>query len=144
MVKEAIQNSCVREKLIVSHLGAVENPDLVALVADFLLTYKGMRWSLCTGRYNERLHMSLRAANPNAMAAKVLRDVVNDPNEAGGHDNIAGGSFEVGKDVPEGIWKSSEELLVQKLVERLGVSGKSKFTFPFQKKPAKAAKQVLP
>ena len=133
----------MREKLIVSHLGFVENPDLVALVADFLLTYKGMRWSLCTGRYNERLHMSLRIANPNAMAARILRDVVNDPNEAGGHGNIAGGSFEVGRDAPDALWRSSEDLLVERLVDRLGISGKSKFCFPFQKR-SNHPRQVLP
>ncbi|MFH0812674.1 MAG: DHH family phosphoesterase, partial [Pseudomonadota bacterium] len=130
-LKESIINASVREKLIVSHLGFVENPDLVSQIADFLLTYKGMRWAFCTGRYNERLHISFRIANPNALAANILRDIVKDPKEAGGHDNIAGGSIEVGKGAPESAWKEVEDSLIQGLAERLHLSVKSKFAFPF-------------
>lgn len=130
-LKESIINASVREKLIVSHLGFVKNPDLVSQIADFLLTYKGMRWAFCTGRYNERLHISFRIANPNALAANILRDIVKDPKEAGGHDNIAGGSIEVGKGAPESAWKEVEDSLIQGLAERLHLSVKSKFAFPF-------------
>ena len=122
----------IRQKLIVSHLGLVENPDLVSLTADFLLTYRGMRWSLCTGRYNGKLHVSLRMANPQALAASVLRDIFENSQEAGGHESIAGGSFEVGKDAAEADWGKVEQSLVEGLVERLNISGKSKFSFPFQ------------
>ena len=125
----------VCHKLIVSHLGWVENPDLVSQITEFLLTYKGMRYAFCTGRYNERIHFSLRATNPNALAANILRDIVKDPKEAGGHDTIAGGSFEVGKEGVESTWKDSEESLTQKLIERLNISGKSTFYFPFKITP---------
>jgi nanoRNase/pAp phosphatase (c-di-AMP/oligoRNAs hydrolase) len=131
-LEKSIKNAMVRQKLIVSHLGLVENPDLVSQTADFLLTYKGMRWSLCTGRYNGKLHVSLRMANPQALAANVLRDIFENSHEAGGHECIAGGSFEVGKDASEAAWKKAEQSLVEGLVERLNISGKSKFSFPFQ------------
>ena len=91
-----------------------------------------MRWSLCTGRYNGRLHVSLRMANPQALAANVLRDIFENSQEAGGHECIAGGSFEVGKDSSEATWKKAEQSLVEGLVERLNISGKSKFSCPFQ------------
>jgi nanoRNase/pAp phosphatase (c-di-AMP/oligoRNAs hydrolase) len=131
-LEKSIKNAMVRQKLIVSHLGLVENPDLVSQTADFLLTYKGMRYSLCTGRYNGRLHVSLRMANPQALAANVLRDIFENSQEAGGHESIAGGSFEVGKDASEAAWKKAEQSLVEGLVDRLNISGKSKFSFPFQ------------
>ena len=80
-LKKGINNAMVRQKLIVSHLGLVENPDLVSQIADFLLTYKGIRCSFCTGRYNGKLHVSLRMANPNALATNVLRDIFKNPQE---------------------------------------------------------------
>lgn len=121
-----------RQKLITAHLGFVENPDVVSQIAEFLLTYKPAQWSLCTGRYNGRLHVSLRMANPQALAGKVLRDIFESPHEAGGHESIAGGSFEVGKGASEAAWRESEETLVERLIERLAISPRSKFTFPFR------------
>ncbi|MBP1709553.1 MAG: hypothetical protein H6Q47_86, partial [Deltaproteobacteria bacterium] len=76
-----------------------------------------------------------RATNPNALAANILRDIVKDPKEAGGHDTIAGGSFEVGKEGVESTGKDLEEALTQKLIERLNISGKSTFYFPFKITP---------
>jgi nanoRNase/pAp phosphatase (c-di-AMP/oligoRNAs hydrolase) len=94
-----------------------------------------MRYAFCTGRYNERIHFSLRATNPNVLATNILRDIVKDPKGAGGHDTIAGGSFEVGKEDVESIWKDVEESLTQKMIERLNLSGKSTFYFPFKITP---------
>ena len=133
---KCIKDALVCQKLIVSHLGQVENPDLVSQMTEFLLTYKGMRYAFCTGRFNERIHFSFRATNPNALAANILRDIVKDPNQAGGHDSIAGGSFEVEKDGVESAWKDAEKSLTQKLIERLNKSGKCSFYFPFTITPA--------
>jgi len=54
-LEKGIKDAMVCQKLIVSHLGWVENPDLVSQITEFLLTYKGMRYAFCTGRYNERI-----------------------------------------------------------------------------------------
>jgi hypothetical protein len=41
------------------------------------------------------------------LAANILRDIVKDPKRSGGHDTIAGGSFEVGKEKTESAWKNA-------------------------------------
>ncbi len=51
-------------RLLVSHLGPVETPDLVSQVAEFLLACRGISWCLVTGRYLGRLHASLRNQQP--------------------------------------------------------------------------------
>jgi nanoRNase/pAp phosphatase (c-di-AMP/oligoRNAs hydrolase) len=119
-----IQNALVCEKLVLSHLGAVENPDLVSQIADFLLAYKEIRWAVVTGRYGGRLYVSLRGVNPHIAAAAVLRASFANPQEAGGHETIAGGSFEVGKQAEEAEWNDAENGLAQRLLDRLGVSSK--------------------
>ena len=131
-LKRGIQNATIRQRLIVSHLGDVENPDLVSQIADFLLSFRGTRWALCTGRYRDRLYISLRAANPQALAANVLRDIVNDPKEAGGHETIAGGSMYIGRGVQKLKWEETEKSLVQKLASRLHLSASTEPTYPFR------------
>lgn len=128
----AIQNALSRRRLLVSHLGPVENPDLVAQVADFLLTYKNMKWALCTGRYKHKLHVSLRLSNPNVDAGKILRDTFENQGEAGGHDTIAGGSMAIGENSPDENWKAAEDELTAKLMKRLRIPAKGEFHYPFR------------
>ena len=116
--------------LIVSHLGFVEHPDLVSEIADFILTYKGMDRSLCTGRYKGKLHVSLRSNRPTDDTPEILRDIVENRRDAGGHDMVAGGSFYVkGKDGSR--WDEAETQLTQKLMKRLRIPAKSEFHTPF-------------
>ena len=131
---KGIQNAMILRGLIVSHLGPVENPDLTAQVADFLLTYQGVHFSFCTGRYNGRLQVSLRASKPTLEAGKVLRDIFASRGEAGGHGGIAGGSFEVGAEDTSPIWDEMEKVLTENLARRLRIPKKSEFTYPFRPK----------
>jgi len=130
---KGIWNAEVRQKLILSHLGAVENPDLVSQVADFLLTYKGIDWSLTTGRYNNKLYVSLRVSKPTVDACDILRDVFVHRGKAGGHDTIAGGSFEVGKNPSEDQWREAEVGLGVRLLKRLRLRTRGKFHAPFKR-----------
>ena len=118
--------------LIVSHLGEVEHPDLVSEIADFLLAYRGMERSLCTGRYKDKLHVSLRSNRPTDDTPEILRDIFDDRKEAGGHDMVAGGSFHVrGRDKDDTRWQEAESMLVQRLLKRLRIPSKTEFYAPF-------------
>ncbi len=126
-----IETARVSRRLIVSHLGVVENPDLVSQIADFLLTYSRMHWSLATGRFGHKLHVSLRIDNPNADAGEILRDIFEHRGEAGGHDAIAGGSFKVGP-ASQARWQEAEESLLDRLRRRVRVPVKPEFYTPFR------------
>ncbi len=130
-LSRAIRKASVRRGLIVSHLGDVEAPDLVSQVADFLLTYKGMQWSFCSGRYNGDLHVSLRMTSPNGRAGEILRDIFHDRGHAGGHGRIAGGKLTVGPEAAEDVWRSVEESLSQRLARRLRIPARSQELTPF-------------
>jgi len=109
----------IRHRLIVSHLGPVESPDVISQMADFLLTCEGMRWSFCTGRIREHLHVSLRGANPGLNAGQVLRDILSNGGQAGGHGAVAGGQFRIRDTKKETNWRQMELLLVRRLADRL-------------------------
>jgi len=131
-LSRAIQKAMVRRGLIVSHLGEVESPDLVAQMADFFLTYKGMKWSFVTGRYQGRLYVSLRIDNLNLEAGEILRDVVVNRDDAGGHGAVAGGSIRLGGDLQDETWRQVETELTTRLLGRLRISQKGEFYFPFK------------
>lgn len=131
-LSQGIQNAGLKRGLIVSHLGAVETPEFVAQVADFLLTCKGMHYAFCTGRFKGRLHASLRVSKNNLEAGEILRDIFSNRGEAGGHGQIAGGSFEVGEGVDGSIWREMESVLAESLARRLRIPKKLEFSYPFR------------
>jgi nanoRNase/pAp phosphatase (c-di-AMP/oligoRNAs hydrolase) len=131
-LNRGIRDAVRYHRLIVSHLGFVENPDLVAQIADFLLTYKGMHWSLCTGRYEGRLHLSLRTNRLKAETGRILRYVLKESRRAGGHGTIAGGSLEVGENVSGKRWQKMEQAFTRRLIRRLRFPPRRKFEFAFR------------
>ncbi len=134
-LNRGLQGARAFRGVIVSHLGEVEHPDLVSEIADFLLTYKGMERSLCTGRYRDKLHVSLRSNRPTDETPEILRDIFDDRKEAGGHDMVAGGSFHVrGKHEDNTRWRDAETLLVSRLLKRLRLPARADFYKPFQHK----------
>lgn len=136
---KAFQNAVVFRKTIVSHLGVIDTPDLVAQTADFLMTYNKVSWSLCTGRYKHKLYVSLRGSKSDIPAYEILRAIVPDPSHAGGHDVIAGGSFEVEESGGGRAWEPAENLLVDKLRRRLKLSKVKTISDPFKLKDKSVA-----
>lgn len=118
--------------VVISHLGDVENPDLVSQTADFFLTYEKARWSFVTGRYDGRLCLSLRTNIETREAGEILRDICGDRARAGGHGRIAGGSFEVGRTAGESAWRAEENALLIRLLDRLRVPRRVPLRFPFR------------
>jgi nanoRNase/pAp phosphatase (c-di-AMP/oligoRNAs hydrolase) len=128
-----IREAVTCRRVIVSHLGPIANPDLVAQTAEFLLTYEQAHWSFCTGRYKEKLHLSLRTIKQNVQAGEILRDIVPHRSQAGGHAQIAGGSFKIGTHAAEEDWAKAEALIQEGLFKRLRISSKATRRKPFQR-----------
>ena len=79
-----------------SHLGRIDNPDMVAEMADFLLRCEDLKWSLVTGIFENTLHLSLRGTSKNAHAGRIARKAVGVMGSAGGHGHMAGGQVPLG------------------------------------------------
>lgn len=88
---EALENLDAVDTLVVSHLGVVEQPDIVPEIADLLLRMEGKTWSLATGRFGDRIYLSIRTTNPRADAGAVMRRLVGRRGKGGGHGMAAGG-----------------------------------------------------
>lgn len=131
-----IQGAAAYRRVMVAHLGSVASPEGVAQVADLLLTYERADWSFCTGRCRGTLYLSLRTGLPGAQASDVLRKIVDNPNQAGGHGGVAGGRISVGRDADDVAWKAVEQMLQGRLAKRLRLPARAEFRRVFIKPTA--------
>ena len=97
MFERAVVNAVIYDFACVSHLGRIDNPDMVAEMADFILRCEDLRWSLVTGIYEDTLHLSVRATGKNAHAGEAARKAVSVMGSAGGHGHMAGGQIQLGE-----------------------------------------------
>ncbi len=117
---KAIHRAFTVKNIIGVHLGPVPSQDIVAHMADFLLTHEKMRWSIVTGRYDGRLYVSLRTYNPRAEAGRLLWRLLGGGTAGGGHSRIAGGAIDVGKEADEPTWQRAETQLVTAFLRSQG------------------------
>jgi nanoRNase/pAp phosphatase (c-di-AMP/oligoRNAs hydrolase) len=117
---QALQNSFIYEKLIISWAGDLPQAELVAEIADFLLRFEEIEWSFCAGVYENQLVMSMRTVHASGQAAQLLQQVVNGMGRAGGHDRRAGGSIPLESDSATAI-DQLRSTLRKRLLHVLGI-----------------------
>jgi nanoRNase/pAp phosphatase (c-di-AMP/oligoRNAs hydrolase) len=93
LLVDALRNARVYGSAIVTTLGAVDNPDMIAEVADLLLRQDEITWALCTGCWNGKMLISVRTSEENQPAEQVVRHVVARRGTGGGHLTYAGGQI---------------------------------------------------
>lgn len=88
---QALENLETVKTLVVTHLGQVEQPDIVPEIADLLLRMEGKTWTLATGIFEQRVYLSIRTSNPRGEAGARMRKLVGRYGKGGGHSTTAGG-----------------------------------------------------
>ncbi len=111
---EALESVQSVSTLVVSHLGDIDQPDIVPEIADLLLRLEGKTWSLCSGVHGERIYLSIRTTNSRADAGRLMRRLLGRRGKGGGHGMMAGGWIEF----PDGDRSRARERQ-QALAERL-------------------------
>lgn len=127
-----LHNAFVAGEIIGVHLGPLLHPDPVAELADFLLTHEGMRWALVTGRYQGNLHLSLRAVSHASNAGKLIKRLLREDEQGGGHRLIAGGKLPVGLDADEATWRAAEAEVLSALLKLRGHDPDEPLSYPFR------------
>jgi nanoRNase/pAp phosphatase (c-di-AMP/oligoRNAs hydrolase) len=88
---QAMQSSFIYDRLIISWVNELPQPELAAEVVDLLIRFEEVDWAVCAGVHNDQLLLSARSSLKNGHAGEMLRQVVGKMGRAGGHDRRAGG-----------------------------------------------------
>jgi nanoRNase/pAp phosphatase (c-di-AMP/oligoRNAs hydrolase) len=92
---QALQSSFLYDRLILSWVNPLPQPEQAAEVVDFMIRFEKVDWAVCGGIFNDKLILSVRSALPHAAAGDLLRTVVGRMGKAGGHDRRAGGCIKL-------------------------------------------------
>lgn len=88
---QALQSSFIYDRLIISWVDDLPQPEQAAEVVDFMVRFEKVDWAVCGGVCGDKLILSVRAAIEHACAGELLRQVVGKLGRAGGHERRAGG-----------------------------------------------------
>jgi nanoRNase/pAp phosphatase (c-di-AMP/oligoRNAs hydrolase) len=129
-LRDALERLTTVDSLIITHLGEVEQPDIVPELADLLLRLEGKTWSLATGLYRDRIYVSIRTTNPRADAGGLMRRLIGRRGKGGGHGRTAGGWIDASR-----LGDAERARLQALLAEKLA--------FELRKNPDKMARVAL-
>ena len=107
---QALQSSFIYDRLIISWVNDLPQPELAAEVVDFLIRFEEIDWAVCAGVYEDKLVLSVRSAVEDARAGEMLRQVVGNLGTAGGHCRRAGGFIYLPSTSASGIEQMQGEL----------------------------------
>ena len=86
--------------IAVSLLFDMPRPDMAAEVADLLMRMENVAWVVCLGIFKDQGVMSVRAADSNARAGRLVRIIAGRNGSAGGHNTMAGGRIHLPDKTP--------------------------------------------
>jgi nanoRNase/pAp phosphatase (c-di-AMP/oligoRNAs hydrolase) len=86
----ALRSAEIYGSIVAVNLGRLGYPDLVAEIADLLLSYEAAKLVLCVGRYDGSAYLSLRVEPTQRRAGTIMRSIVGTTGAAGGHGTMAG------------------------------------------------------
>lgn len=107
---QALQSSFIYDRLIISWVNELPQPELAAEVVDFLIRFEEVDWAVCAGVHGDQLILSVRSTVRGARAGEILRQVVGRRGKAGGHDRRAGGAIRLASTAQSAIEEIQGEL----------------------------------
>ncbi len=115
----ALNRYCIRQNRIYAFLGEVATPDILVILADFLLKAEGIAWTIVAGIYEQRLVVIFRNdglhKDANRLAVKAFAQM----GDAGGH--LASARAEVSLENlglspgPKASWQEWQNYLIRRV-----------------------------
>lgn len=133
-LSRALHHSMIYKNAIATCLGEVGNPDFVPFIADVMVRCERISWSICLGRYENRIVVSIRTTNTKGGAGAFLRRLIGKRGTAGGHGMIAGGQIPRAS-MDDERCTALEEELVQNFLKKLGYKDVEEMTPLLVKEP---------
>jgi len=121
MLSEALQNARVCGNSILTHIGQINNPDMIGELADLFLRADETHWTMCTGFFEGKLLISIRTSQEQNRADKAIKRIVSRRGTGGGHLTYAGGQIPLKKDT-ETERRKLKKQIEQKFFRAAGMS----------------------
>jgi nanoRNase/pAp phosphatase (c-di-AMP/oligoRNAs hydrolase) len=93
-VNTAVKNTKIYDTIVITNLGAIMFPEIVAEMADFLLRLEKIEIVLCMGQYAGEMIISIRTIRHDINMGEVIKRLVLAKGTAGGHGMMAGGKID--------------------------------------------------
>ncbi len=90
---DALERALTFDDIAIANLGPLVGPESTGETADLLVRLEGIRWSLCTGTFGDRLLFSVRTNSPTGDAGAIAAKLTSLGGHAGGHWRLAGGAI---------------------------------------------------
>jgi nanoRNase/pAp phosphatase (c-di-AMP/oligoRNAs hydrolase) len=113
-LRVALDQAMIYGDRIVSDLGDLDSPEMVAEAADLLLRAEGIRWTMCLGMIDGWIHLSLRTSHRDGNAGKIARNLGGRRGFGGGHQALAAAQIPT----PNGTGKRKQRAMVRDLTKR--------------------------
>ncbi|MBD1399191.1 DHH family phosphoesterase [Pelovirga terrestris] len=118
--RQAIDSARIYDSALVFNLCRIDNPDLVAELADFLLRHKGINYVLGMGWFDDTQILSMRSLDPDAKLGLVIQEMVAGLGTAGGHGMVAGGQIRTMNNQAK-AQQELEEILTRRMLKALNM-----------------------
>jgi len=121
MLATAITKAKVCDYAIIAGLGEIDNPDMIAELADLFLRDDGTQWTLCYGIYEGKLLFSLRCSQDGGRADEIAHRIAARRGTGGGHASRAGGQIPL-KQTDKKQLARLENQIQRKFLKILGIT----------------------
>ena len=103
-----------------AHLDKIDSLEKPAVIADFLLRFDQVQWALVTAVHDKRLILSLRSSSPRQAASDVMRKLIRQIGQGGGHRTKAGGFIDLETAGPTEV-ERKRTVLLRRYLRSLGI-----------------------
>ncbi len=118
----AIDNMQIFNSIVASFIGDIDNPDMVAEMADVLIRLEGAQCALVGGYYDNQIFISLRTKDAEINAGRLVQRVVGKLGPSGGHGSMSAGRIKL-ESMSDKEKSTIERTLIRRLKRALKIKG---------------------
>ncbi|MDS0259290.1 bifunctional oligoribonuclease/PAP phosphatase NrnA [Haloarcula sp. S1CR25-12] len=108
-IADAIENRRITGSVLISHVGRTSERDALPQAADYLMTLEGIETAIVFGLVDNTIQLSARSTDSRVHIGRTLHSAFDDVGSAGGHQEMAGGTIELG--IFSGYTTDDEQLI---------------------------------
>ncbi|RJP75275.1 MAG: bifunctional oligoribonuclease/PAP phosphatase NrnA [Candidatus Abyssobacteria bacterium SURF_17] len=120
--EQAIDSALTFDGVVVSFIGKIDNPDMVAEMADMLIRLEGTRCALVGGHFEDGIYVSVRTKNSDLNAGKLVQRVIGKLGPSGGHGSMSAGRVKLGSQSDKEK-ESLEKTIIRRLKRAMKLKG---------------------